>query len=165
MSQWDIYIEYCVLSRGEILGLPNEEAILQFKQPNERAYTLFRELMQLIDITALDIQTLQYKPRALLASIMYLLLGKHYKQFSAEQILEEFPRSSYFLINEEIEFNVLFQDFLIYSFGFQLCELLPSVQYASTFFILKMNYDLPTAAKVNKENVLDVRKKKLFLRI
>ena len=115
--------------------------------------------MQLIDITALDIQTLQYKPRALLASLMYLLLGKHYKQFSTEQILEEFPRSSYFLINEEIEFNVLFQDFLIYSFGFQLCELLPSVQYASTFFILKMNYDLPTAAKVNKENVLDVKNK------
>jgi hypothetical protein len=43
-------------------------------------------------------------------------------------------------------FNDIFADFLEYSFGFNLIDLLPTIQYLCTFFILPLNFDLPTAA-------------------
>jgi hypothetical protein len=60
-------------------------------------------------------------------------------------------------LDDECSYNDLFQHFLKKSFGFQLIDLLPNIQYISTFFQLPMNYDLPAAAKLNKENVLEVR--------
>lgn len=156
MCQWDLYIEHAEFARGHPLVLSTVEELIQFKQPNEKSYARFREMMQLIDCTILDIQTLQYKPRALVASFMYIILGKHFKQFTVQQIFEEFPKSSLYLIDQQHMFNDLFGDFLIYSFGFQLADLLPTIQYASTFFKLPLNFDLPTAAKINKENVLEV---------
>jgi hypothetical protein len=37
---------------------------------------MFREVMQLIDCAVLDIQTAQYKPKMLVCSFMYLLIGR-----------------------------------------------------------------------------------------
>lgn len=139
-----------------MLVVNSDEGLIQFKQPNEKSYARFREIMQLVDCSILDVQTLQYKSRALVASCMYMVLGKHFKQFTPEQIFEEFPKSSLYLLDEDYAFNDLFGDFLLYSFGFQLIDLLPSIQYASTYFKIQLNFDLPTAAKTNKENVLEV---------
>lgn len=156
MTQWDLYIENSPYAKNHPLILASTEGLINFKQPNEKSYARFREIMQIIDCAVLDIQTLQYKPRTLIAAFMYLTIGKHYKQFTVEQIYEEFPSSSLYLLDQEYAFNDLFGDFLLYSFGFQLIDLLPSIQYASTFFKLPLNFDLPTAAKINKENVLEV---------
>lgn len=38
----------------------------------------------------------------------------------------------------------------------QLIDLLSYIQYISTFFILPLNNDLPKAAKINRDNVLEV---------
>lgn len=156
MSQWDLYIENSPYAINHPLVTSAEESKVQFKQPNEKCYARFREFMQLIDCACVDVQTLQYKPRTLIASFLYIVLGKHYKQFTVDQIYDEFPRSSLYLLDQEYAFNDLFGDFLLYSFGFQLVDLLPGIQYASTFFKLPLNFDLPTAAKINKENVLEV---------
>ena len=155
MNQWDLYIEHSKYAMSH--SLISFDDMVQFKQPNEKSYARFRELMQLVDCSLLDVQTLQYKSRTLIASLMYLVLGKHYKQFSIQQIVEEFPKSSLYLLDNEYAFNDLFEDFLLYSFGFQLIDLLPSIQYVSSYFKIPLNFDLPTAAKVNKENVLEVK--------
>ena len=129
---------------------------------NEQSYLRYRVLMQLIDCALLDITTLQYKPRALLASLLYLLIGKSFKQFTTEQIVEIFPHSSMYLLDAEDCYNDLFSHFLIYSFGFQLIDLLPNVQYISTFFQLPVDCNLPTATRINQENVLEVDHHHLF---
>jgi hypothetical protein len=36
----------------------------------------FREMMQLVDCSILDIQSFQYKPKLLVCSFMYLVIGK-----------------------------------------------------------------------------------------
>lgn len=156
MCQWDLYIEHSEFAKSHFLITTCKEGLIQFKHPNEKSYARFREIMQLIDCAMLDVQTLQYKPRDVIASFMYILLGKYFKQFTEQQIYEEFSKSSLYLIDQQIAFNDLFGDFLLYSFGFQLVDLLPSIQYASTFLKLPLNFDLPTAAKINKENVLEV---------
>ena len=82
MNQWDLYIEHSEYAKNHSLIKANKIELMQFKQSNQKSYAKFRELMQLIDCTVLDIQTLQYKPRVLIASMMYILLGKYFKNFT-----------------------------------------------------------------------------------
>ena len=112
--------------------------------------------MQILDNIVLDVDMLQYKPRAIIASLMYLILGKSFKEFNLKQILEQFPFTSNYLISHKIQFNYIFSEFLSFCFGFDIFELLPTIQFVSTFFGLNILNNLPIAAKLNKENVLEV---------
>lgn len=105
--------------------------------------------MQLLDCALLDAQTLQYKLHPLVAAFMYILLGKDFKQFTLEQITETFSQSSKYLLNKEFAFNNLFAIFMEKNFSFELEDLLPCIQYASTFF------SLPLSMKLNPS--LDVK--------
>lgn len=99
--------------------------------------------MQLIDCSVVDIQTAQYKPKMLVCSFMYLLLGREMQVFTAEEIAEEFPRSSLYLLDDSNDFNDLFRGFLEHVFGCSLFEILPSVQYCATYFGLAFTYEKP----------------------
>jgi len=76
------------------------------------------------------------------------------KQFSLSEIMNEIPNSSKFLFNDTQGLNHIFAEFLKYSFGFQLAELLPHIQYVASYFSLPIAYDLPHAAKLDPETVL-----------
>ena len=56
--------------------------------------------MQLIDCAVIDIETVQYKPKMLVSSFMYLLIGKTMKIFDLEDIIESFPTSSLYLMDQ-----------------------------------------------------------------
>jgi hypothetical protein len=116
---------------------------VHFKQPDEGSYRMFREMMQLIDCTVIDIQTAQYKPKMLVCSLMYLLIGREMLIFNTQDILEEFPCSSLYLIDESSDFNDLFGSFVEHVFGFSLLDILPSVQYCATFFGLSFSFEKP----------------------
>ena len=158
MVEWDNFLDSSpvVLQARLVNNNPNNE-LIHFKLANRESYTKFRELIQLIDCVVLDIETLQYKNRTLVASFLYLLIGKYYKQFSLSEIIHEIPVSSYFLFNDTQGLNHIFKEFLKYSFGYQLEELLPSIQYVANFFSLPISYDIPNAARANPENVLKVK--------
>jgi hypothetical protein len=59
MSQWDIYVEHSPYAKDHPI-FENEENRLQFKQPNEKSYSYFREIMQIIDVALLDHETLLF---------------------------------------------------------------------------------------------------------
>ena len=153
MVQWDLYIEHTPYSKEHCFY--DKNLLPQFKQPNQASYSLFRELMQFIDVCFLDINSLQYKQRPLLAAFMYLTLGKYYKVFNVEEITNIFVNSSFFLLCNNEMFNGLFGNFLNFSFGYQLADLLPYIQYASSFFNLNLNFDLPISTTSN-EKILEV---------
>ena len=60
-----------------------------------------------------------------------------------KRIVEEFPRSSHYLLEQEeaCSFNHLFHMFVAESFQIDIIELLPAVQYCSTYFTLQLNFD------------------------
>lgn len=153
MNQWDIYLETNAYAQNHQLLKIIADRDLYFKQPNEKAYARFRELMQILDIAVLDIITLQYQPRAIIAATMYLLMGHYMEHFTLDKISEEFMYGSAFLDPDNL-FNDLFSDFLGQSFGFQIPELLPTIQYVASFMSLPFNYDLPSVAQ--NKNVLEV---------
>jgi hypothetical protein len=155
MTQWDNFLEESAYAMSHPL-LKSQKTQARFRMPSEQSYALFREYMQLVDTAILDIQTLQYKPRAIIAAFFYVLLGKKYEQFSVEKIVSEFPYSSLYLLDESFAYNDLFSNFMENYFGMSLLDLLPTIQYVSTYFSLPTNLSLPVAAKIDKENVLKV---------
>lgn len=118
MSQWDIFLIDNDYAKAH--SLLHTHPRIHFKQLDENSYRLFRELMQLIDCSVIDIQTAQYKPRTLVCSFMYLLLGRELGIFKSREIVDEFPRSSLYLLDDDNSFNDLFHYFLKNVFGLSL---------------------------------------------
>ena len=157
LSQWDLYIEKSSYALNhKLAAMLGKNFFLQFRQPTENSYILFREFMQYIDCMVLEAEHLQYNKRTLIAGLMYLVLGKHYGQFTVKQITEQFNTGSQFLLDKTNLYNDLFADFLAYIFGFKMEELLPSIQYAAPFFLLPLNFDMPRAAQIKGGSMLDV---------
>eukprot|EP00826_Nyctotherus_ovalis_P034303 TRINITY_DN2835_c0_g3_i2.p1 TRINITY_DN2835_c0_g3~~TRINITY_DN2835_c0_g3_i2.p1 ORF type:complete len:125 (+),score=24.26 TRINITY_DN2835_c0_g3_i2:73-447(+) len=84
----------------------------------------------------------RYHPRAIVASALYVVLALCCELASKEEIAMFFRRGSQFL-NALHSFNELFGCFLETEFGFCLQELLPTIQYISTFMSLPFDYQMP----------------------
>jgi hypothetical protein len=69
-----------------------------FKKMDEKSYTNFRTMMQLLDCAILDIQTVQYKPKILVCSMLYLIIGKELGEFSKKKVINEIPKTSLFFL-------------------------------------------------------------------
>ena len=105
----------------------------------------------------LDIQTLEYKQYMLVPAFMYIILGLKYNQFTLRQIVSEFPTSSLFLLDEdEYAYNNLFGYFMRSYFGIELIDLLPTIQYASTYFYFQIELRLPTIIDYKRDEISDV---------
>jgi hypothetical protein len=165
MAEWDSFIEDSkLLIENKLINNPDGE-IVCFKQANERSYTKFRELSQILDLIILNIDSLQYPNRTLVAGILYLLAGKSFKEFDSNQILDEITCDSNFLYRDITGFNQIFSEFLKKSFSFDLSEIVPAIQYVAQYFAVKICYDLPIAAKKSPDTVLSVNfsRKKIIL--
>lgn len=103
----------------------------KFKLATEDSYQIYREVMQIIDACYLDVESYQYKPRALAASVMFLILGKHFSEFSFSEIQENFVNNywchQYFSQTEENPFLSLMNSFIYLAFGFLLEAILPTI--------------------------------------
>ena len=85
---------------------------------------------------------------------MYVLLGLRVQLFRVEEVLESFPRSSKYLFDPKNWLNDMFSEFLQYSFGFSLADLLPTIQYCSTYFILPLSFELPARVRNCEQEVV-----------
>ncbi|KAM3142797.1 hypothetical protein pb186bvf_005181 [Paramecium bursaria] len=132
-GQWDLFIK---------------DSSKKFRQPGEDSYQNFRTLYQLIDCAQLDIQSLSHKPRSLIAGFMYLVLGEQHGLFNRDYIRNNIPYTSKFLtIDQQNNFNLLFTEFLQFSFGFNLVDLVQVIQFAASFFDLQMDFNSPQGLK------------------
>ncbi|CAD8072798.1 unnamed protein product [Paramecium primaurelia] len=119
----------------------NKDIQKKFRANNTASYKLILKLQAYIDCCYLDIQTLNYKPRTLVASFMYLILAIEYQQFTKEQIYYEIPKNSKFiLVDSQKSFNKLFTEFVQFSFGFNLVDLIDVIKYASKFIMLDFKF-------------------------
>lgn len=84
MQQWDIYLEENDYAKTHTL-LALKPAVF-FKKTDETAFKNYSQIMQLVDCSILDIQTMQYKPKILVLSFLYLVLGKEFGEFHVKDI-------------------------------------------------------------------------------
>ena len=146
-SQWDSFIE-------ESPKLVSNQSSLVFRFPNESSYSILRNLYALIDCLVLDLKHLHYKPRAIVASLLYLLLGCESKQFTRVEIYQSFPFSSGYISDQSLSFNTLFEQFTNQCFGFSLSELLPTIQYVSLYFELEPTLKPPPILEADRDRIL-----------
>lgn len=81
----------------------------------------------------LDVNVLRFETRMLVASLMYLQLGIAYKQFAKEQVQASF-NEKYLFATSLNNYNEFFNSFVVQHCHFLLVDLLPTLQYAATFF-------------------------------
>ena len=117
------------------------------------SYRNYRRLVQLIDLIVLDINTLDRPKRKVILSLMYVLLGNKYEQFSDNQISLEFPASGEYLLDRSFAFNDLFAQFLWNYFKMNLQDLLDTIKFVAEFWSFKINMDLPLAVKMDQKQV------------
>lgn len=71
MQQWDLFLESSLTAES---CFPSQQ-IPYFKRLDEDSYKNYRQVMQILDCAMLDIQTVQYRPKILASSCLYLILG------------------------------------------------------------------------------------------
>lgn len=71
MQQWDLFLE---ASPNVEDCFPGQQ-IPFFKRLDEDSYKNYRQVMQILDCSMMDIQTVQYRPKILASSVLYLILG------------------------------------------------------------------------------------------
>lgn len=149
LNQWDLFIER-IISDGnpEFSSLLKE--VVFFRKQNDKSYFRFREIMQLLDACLLNVKTLKYSPRTLLAAFMFLAIGSYYGVFDKREIFEKFSKNGLAALNKPTEFHRLFAAYLEYCFGFQLEELVSSVEYAAKYFQLPLNFEPPSIVVLKK---------------
>ena len=150
LTQWDLYMEGC--DSSESLGFVDGER-MYFRKSDEQSYVHYRDFTQIIDVTMLHSDSLQYKPRALVASLLFLLIGEYYKIFTKKEIIHEFSASSKFLFNFP-QYSFFLSEFLENYLGFTLYEMLPTIQYLTQFFEIEFLYELPAAEHLFEGNNL-----------
>ena len=71
---------------------------------------------------------------------MYVLLCIRTDLFKVEDVLTLFPSTSKYLMDKNVWLNELFDEFLQFSFAIALKDLLPTIQYCATYFILPLSF-------------------------
>lgn len=141
MGKWDIFIQSSSYAESNPI-VKSLDHLITFKISDENSYHRYREMMQLIDIMVLDIDSFKYNLRGIVASSIYLLLVIHFNIACREQIVTYGTSTSFFL-NLNLSFNEFFENFLRESFDFCLLELMPTIQYVVGFLSLDYDYDTP----------------------
>eukprot|EP00826_Nyctotherus_ovalis_P019364 TRINITY_DN15962_c0_g2_i4.p1 TRINITY_DN15962_c0_g2~~TRINITY_DN15962_c0_g2_i4.p1 ORF type:complete len:197 (-),score=43.66 TRINITY_DN15962_c0_g2_i4:172-762(-) len=147
MREWDDYIQCSQYANSHVLLKSLPDPLVVFKVSNEKAYARFRELSQLLDLAILNVDTLKYSPRAVVAGGMYVLLAYHFGQGTAEEIAKRMPENDSFL-DARLPFNDLFGRFLKERFGIELEELLRTIQYMAKFMAFKFDRSIPVQHKI-----------------
>lgn len=137
MQQWDLFLEESDYGRNH----PLAKQEIFFKKVSKKSLCFFLQVMQVLDCCTIEVQSLQYKQKPLVCSVIYLVLKKEIEGVTIKKIVEEYPRSSNYLLDDSNPLNDLFRAFVEYTFGFLLFDLLPTIQYCSTFFALRMDYE------------------------
>ena len=151
MSQWDLLLiqVYQIGEKNfadddiEIAEGMKENGNFMFKEINENAYMRFREVMQILDIVKMNIDSLLYDNRQVVAAVIYLILATQFKIYFIHQ--KGFTTSIEEFVDLTNPFNKVFQQFLKQSFGFDLVFLNPVIKYASAFMQIQFQYKLPYA--------------------
>jgi len=103
----------------------------------------------------LDPEYLCFDKRLLALSLLYIVTGYLLKEFTFEEIVEYFPCSSQYLMDLSIEYNLIFREFLSFYYEYTIDELIPTVQYASSWFSLEIDFDSPSVIQKDADRAAE----------
>ena len=136
-----------------------EERYISFKLANHISYRRFRETMQVLDASCLDISMLKHNPRHIAAALLYLSISEYFRQthyslltFGSpfQEKLSFDPREMEGLVEE------IFVNFIAAALDFKsLDQICPTASALFPFFKIELNNDLPLVCKVQPKHKLE----------
>ncbi len=149
MTFWDKFVNNCLNAASVSDAIDNG---LKFKHPE--SYKKFREVVQILDLLLLNIDTLKYNPSSIVASIVYLVTGRDSRQFTQEQIINNNCAD---LQNEGLkEFNNIFEAFLREYQAPSFEKLFESIEFICPYFAVPLSCELPMVVPVNSQGEFKV---------
>lgn len=121
LMKWDEFASNSALDRSTF-----KNGVPKFRGMTFNNYRRYRRLFQLLDAAVLEVQSLQYNPRALASSFFYLQLGVEVEEFDSDRIGAEFPTTSQFILSRS-SFNLIMEQFFLSNLSVKLVELLPTI--------------------------------------
>jgi len=121
-----------------------------FRKESQENYFLFRNFYQIIDMISLNINSYRYKDRSIVLATMYLSIGLSISVFNLEKIIKYFPLHTQ-ILTQYSDYNSVFREFMNIQIGLDFCDILEAIQYASRFYLLKMDYSSPFLGPENEK--------------
>jgi len=126
-----------------------------FRKNNASSYNLIRAFFQYLDMIVLDFCYLEYTEKLLGLSILYILMSNIIGNLDFRNLKERlcFTNED---INNNIEFNLLFERFLYYYWELRFESLLEHIYYVS--FIIDSEFSIiPPQLNQNKQEKENVK--------
>ena len=136
-----------------------EEHYVSFKLANHVSYRRFRETIQVLDASMLDISILKYSPRHVAAALLFLAISEYFRQthyalltFTSPYVeVQDFQVKEMQGIVEEMMVSFVTAAIGIDSFD----EICPAASALFPFFNVELNNDLPPVCKIQPKQRLE----------
>ncbi|KRX04383.1 Cyclin-like protein [Pseudocohnilembus persalinus] len=158
LEKWDQFILIQVRKIEEQIEnqkIQNSDIILFKSKQDLTAYQRYLEISNMLDCTLLEPETLIYSQKALVLGFLYIFVGLYLNYFEQNIVIQHFYNSSMYLIEDQHGYNSLFESFLA-PFGLRTVDLLPSIQYAATYFKIS-NFDAEIIP-INEQNAGNIKR-------
>ncbi len=159
-DKWDTYTsEFNTLHSFDMPAhLRRNLKLPKFRAKSDEEYLLFRNFFQIIDLISLDIPSLQFSEKLIVASVIYILLGLYLRWFSISNVVNDFTRNPYACSNY-YELNIIYNRFISKFLQIELNALHHHILFTSFFFNMRFEYNLPnvTADVENQQRVVRLK--------
>ena len=151
--QWDLYIDSSPEIICQLLDYIDEDDIIYFKKQNDKAYSNYRRIYQLIDLISLDSNNYTYDKRGIVAACFLECICFEYNlKYSSE-------RKKIYSTEKEITQNFIdviynmYKLFIEQSFDFSFNEYLiqECIKFVFKFSDFSFSYNLPLIYKAKEK--------------
>ena len=171
MAQWDSFLHFhfghvSYNNPNYYLQNPDpenqrlyEDRYVSFKLANHVSYRRFRETIQVLDASVLDVNMLKYTPRHLAAALLFLSISEYFRQtqYSLLRFTEPGCEGTSFQVQDmQGIVEEMLASFITAAIGMNsLDEICPAASALFPFFKIELNNDLPPVCKIQSKQRLE----------
>ena len=124
---------------------------IKFFEENQEAYRHFSQLTIILDVAKLHVGILQFDPRSLVLSLIYIIVGSETGQFDKENIASKLEEFSLEQVNDFTQYYAAFYKMTLPN---EKLELQPSLKFLSKIFVLSPHPDPFEESKLQNTKVI-----------
>jgi hypothetical protein len=151
--QWDLYIDSSPEIKNELMKYIKEDDIIYFKKQNEKAYSNYRRIYQLIDLISLDYNNYTYDKRGIIAGCFFECITFEYSleySFDKKKLWSKKKDNKLpFIILVQKMYNLFLEQSFDFLFNDKLIQ--TSIKYVLQFSKFNFSYNIPLIYKAGQK--------------
>ena len=158
ICQWDLYIDSSPEIKKELMKYIKEDDIIYFKRQNEKAYSNYRRIYQLIDLISLDYNNYSYDKRGIIAGCFFECITFEYNleySFDKKKLWSKKKDNKLpFIILVQKMYNLFLEQSFDFLFNDKLIQ--KSIKYVLQFSKFSFSYNMPLIYKAGQKLEEDI---------